>query len=536
MQRMRIPCPLSLRRSSNLPMTESMDDREVKNMGKIYLFLGLVFVVLSASCRAESQSKTDLNRPNIIIIMADDMGFSDLGCYGGEIKTPGIDRLASEGMRFSQFYNCAICGPSRASLMTGCYPWEVGQAPGANIFDNLKKNCVTVMQLLRANGYETCAVGRLDMVTSEDWHDPEQVAGCADRVLGSASGGPGNYFKEAKGTPWFKDGKRWERPVGAYSTDLISDFVADFIKGSASIKKPFFIYVSHYAPHWPLQAREKDIAPYRELYEKQDLKTLMQARLKRQIDAGLIPTGTTLHDSMVKAKPAAGGYLAIERMAIHAAMIESIDRSLSETLDALKIADKLDNTLILILSDNGASAQMVFDKGCKVPTGIRPGSMETFLNHGPSLAALSNTPFRNYKTSDYEGGIASPLIAWWPLGLKNPGRITHGLFHIADIMPTCLELANVSYPSLFQGRKVIPLAGKSFASELNDMEGEQDAFRVLAFPKAVRTYAWKLVMENAVSPELYHISQDRNEKENLATKFPDRVLQMQQLHSTIYSR
>ena len=247
------------------------------------------------------------DRPNIIVVMADDMGFSDLGCYGGEIRTPTIDRLASEGVRFSQFYNCNKCGPSRASLMTGLYPWKVGQSPGQSIFKNLTRNCVTIPQLLKAAGYETCAVGRLDMVTSDDWHDPAQVAKAADRVLGSASGGPGNYFREAKGTPWFRDGKRWERPTGEYSTDLISDFVARFIEGSAGSDRPFFIYVGHYAPHWPLQAREEQIAPYREFYQKQDRKDLMAARLERQIASGLIPEGTRLSDAMIAAKPAAGG-------------------------------------------------------------------------------------------------------------------------------------------------------------------------------------------------------------------------------------
>lgn len=149
-------------------------------------------------------------------------------------------------------------------------------------------------ELLKANGYTTCVVGRLDMMTADDWRDPAQVAGAADRVLGSASGGPGNYFKEAQGTPWFKDGKRWVRPDGEYSTDLISNFAADFIEESANSDKPFFIYVSHYAPHWPLPANEEDIAPYRELYQKQDRKVQMQARLKRQIDAGLIPEGAGL--------------------------------------------------------------------------------------------------------------------------------------------------------------------------------------------------------------------------------------------------
>lgn len=504
----------------------------------------LLFVVSSANCWGESQAKGHLSRPNIIVVMADDMGFSDLGCYGGEIRTPTIDRLASDGVRFSQFYNCALCGPSRASLMTGCYPWQVGQHPGAGIFRNLKKNCVTVMQLLKANGYETCAVGRLDMVTTDDWHNPAQVAGAVDRFLGSASNSPGNYFKEVtgadfrthpKGTPWFRDGKRWKRPEGKYSTDLISEFVARFIEGSAGSDKPFFIYVSHYAPHWPLQAKQEHIAPYRKLYQNQNRKALMEARLKRQIDAGLIPTGTTLHDSMVNAKPAAGGYLSIERLAIHAAMIESIDRSLADTMAALKKADKLENTLILVLSDNGASHQMAFDKGRKVPAGVRPGSMNTFLNHGPAVAALSNTPFRNYKTSDYEGGIASPLVAWWPRGLKGKGRISHRISHIADITPTCLELAGVSYPSQFRGRKVIPLAGKSFVSVLRSTDGDHDTRRVLVFPRAVRDGDWKLVMHNKARPQLYNISQDRNEKKNVAAEFPERVRKMKQIHADNHS-
>lgn len=490
-----------------------------------------IFCQAGVNSRAERQPKANRGRPNIIIVMADDMGFSDLGCYGGEIKTPVIDRLAREGVRFSQFYNCALCGPSRASLMTGCYPWDVGQTVGASIFDNLKKNCATVMELLKANGYATCAVGRLDMVTGEDWHDPGQVARCADRFLGSASGGPGNYFRQAKGTPWFKDGKKYDRPVGKYSTDLISDFAADFIEDSAKSDKPFFIYMSHYAPHWPLQAKEEDIAPYRGMYERNERTKLMQARLKRLVDAGLIPEGTTLHDSMLNPKPdAADRELATERMAIHAAMVESIDRSLADTMTALKKAGKLDNTLILVFSDNGASAQLNFNR--KVPSGVRPGSMETFLNHGAALAAMSNTPFRNYKTSNYEGGIASPLIAWWPRGLKGKGRVSHVPCHIADIMPTCLELANIPYPSRFQGRNLIPLAGKSFSSVLYDTE--RKAPRVMVWPKAVRDGDWKLVLEKRRSPELYRISQDRNEKKNLAAEFPDRVLKLKQIHATIF--
>ena len=481
-------------------------------------------------------------RPNIIVVMADDMGFSDLGCYGGEIKTPTIDRLAADGVRFSQFYNCAVCGPSRASLMTGCHPWKVGQAPGQSIFRNLERNCVTVMQLLKNNGYQTCAVGRLDMVTADDWHDPTQVANAADRFLGSASNSPGNYYREVtgadfsrypKGTPWFRDGKRWQRPEGPYSTDLISDFVAEFIEGTADSDQPFFIYVSHYAPHWPLHAEEEDIAPYREFYQGQDRKTLMEARLKRQIADGLMPEGTQLHRSMVNAKPAAGGLLETERFAIHAAMVESIDHSLARTMTALKKAGKRNNTLILVLSDNGASHQMSYDKG-KVPDGVRPGSADSFLNQGPAVAALNNVPFRNYKASDYEGGIASPLVAWWPAGLESKGRVSYRLTHIADIMPTCLELAGVRHPDEFDGRAVIPLDGTSFVSALRNPAEKAEESRVLAWRKAVRDGDWKLVWQHPAKPELFNVGKDRNELNNLAADFPERVLKLKKLHAELF--
>jgi len=175
------------------------------------LALALLFVASSTNCWGESPPETDPDRPNIIVVMADDMGFSDLGCYGGEIKTPTIDRLASEGVRFSQFYNCALCGPSRGSLMTGCYPWQVGPRLRTNVFANLEKNCVTVMELLKANGYETCVVGRPDVVTAEDWHDPAQLAKCADRFLCTVTSksrpGPGNYYKAVTANPWLARNK-----------------------------------------------------------------------------------------------------------------------------------------------------------------------------------------------------------------------------------------------------------------------------------------------------------------------------------------
>lgn len=469
----------------------------------------------------------EASRPNIIVVMADDMGFSDLGCYGGEIPTPAIDRLADEGIRFSHFSNSAVCGPSRASLMTGCHAWKVGQQPGANIFANLTNNCATVMELLKDNGYRTCMVGRLDMVTV-NWNDPAQLPTAADRYLGSLSGGPGNYYREAAGTPWYKDGARYGRVTGDYSTDLVTAFVADFIESTAASEQPFFVYYSHYAPHWPLQADEEDIAPLRPLYQSATRANLMQARLDGLIAGGIVPAGTTLLASALGATDTSTVPLS-ERLAINAAMVTSIDQSVAAIMTALENAGKLDNTLILVLSDNGASNQMSFNE--PVPEGVRPGSMDTFINHGAAVASVNNTPFRNYKVSEYEGGIATPLIAWWPRGIKNAGRVTHRPGHISDIMPTCLELAGVNYPQQFRGRSLIPLDGESMVSVLRDKVPPDEAPRVLVWPTAIRQGNWKLMVNTG---ELYDLTTDRNESTNIAAAHPDKVAGLQQLHAEMY--
>lgn len=488
-------------------------------------------VAVGLLCPALTYAADD--RPNIVIVMADDLGYSDLGCYGGEIKTPTIDRLAKDGIRFTQFYNFASCGPSRAALMTGCYPWQVGQGKGRSIFANLTGNGITLMQLMHKAGYQTCAVGRLDMITRENWHDPAAIARCADRFLGSASGGPGNYYREENKTPWFRDGKRWDRPKGPYSTDLITEFVVDVIDGSGDDDRPLFVYVSHYAPHWPLQAEEEQIAPYRAQYAGADDTDLMRARLSRQIDMGLMPEGTTPHPTMLNPKPdAASRVLPTERMAIHAAMVQSIDTSLSRIVEALKRAGRLDNTLILVLSDNGASHQLAFNR--PVPKGARPGGIDTFLNQGAAIAALNNTPLRGYKQSNYEGGIASPLVAWWPAKIDRPGRLDGRLMHIGDIMPTCLELAGVTYPEQLNGRPALRLAGSSFVSTLNNPDKEAIDPRLIAWPSAVRQGDWKLVLHSRDRPELFHIPTDRGENNNLADKHPERVQVMQALHAKHY--
>jgi arylsulfatase A-like enzyme len=202
-------------------------------------------------------------RPNIIVIMADDMGFSDAGCYGGEIRTPHLDRLAAQGLRFSQFYNCALCGPSRAALMTGLHPHQVGISTWTGLLNN---RCVTAFELLKGAGYTTGAVGRLDMATADNWHEPANLSRHVDRYLGSTGHkGPGNFFKDVRNTDFFRDGRPYQLPPDSYKTDLITDFAVEFIGEAAQQERPFFLYIAHYAPHWPLHAKPEDIAKYRAL-------------------------------------------------------------------------------------------------------------------------------------------------------------------------------------------------------------------------------------------------------------------------------
>ena len=245
--------------------------------------LAVAALVLAAPILATAKPK-----PNIVYLLADDLGFSDLGSYGGEIRTPNLDTLAKGGLRFSQFYNCALCGPSRAALMTGLHPHQVGIFNWTGL---LNDRCVTAFELLKRAGYATCAVGRLDMVTAENWHDPAMIARHVDRFLGSTGHtGPGNYFKAVRTTPFYRDGQPFTLPPeGTYKTDLITDFAVEFIRGAAPNDRPFFLYMAHYAPHWPLHAKPADMAKYRELYRKLGWDEMRTRRHQRLIEQGLIP-------------------------------------------------------------------------------------------------------------------------------------------------------------------------------------------------------------------------------------------------------
>jgi arylsulfatase len=470
------------------------------------------------------------------------MGFSDLGCYGGEIRTPNLDRLASGGLRFSQFYNCALCGPSRAALMTGLYPHQVGITNWTGLLNN---RCVTAFELLKRAGYTTCAVGRLDMVTAETWHDPAMIARYVDRFLGSTGHtGPGNYFKAVRGADFFCDGKPYTLPAGgAYKTDLIADFAAKFITEAAGKPQPFFLYVAHYAPHWPLHAKPEDMARYRELYRKLGWDEARARRYQRLIEIGLINSKCRLSPRDPHVPPwseADHKDWEAERMAAYAAQVDCLDQSVGRILDALRRAHADTNTLVLFLSDNGASDQAMgnrLDKpgqtwrldGTPTQVGnkptIQPGGADTFVTAGPAWANVSNSPFRQHKNTNYEGGLATPLIAWWPGVIGRAGAVTPEPGHIADIMATCLDVAGVAYPAEFNGRNVLPLAGKSLLPVFKNgqREGHQTVGWATSGSRAIRMGKWKLIAARGGSWELYDLADDRTETHNLAAAFPDVV-------------
>ncbi len=486
----------------------------------------------------------ETERPNIIVIMADDLGYSDLGCYGGEIRTPNLDRLAAGGMRFSQFYNCALCGPSRAALMTGLHPHQTGIFGWTGLLNN---RCVTLFELLKGAGYTTCAVGRLDMVTAENWHDPANIQRYADRFLGSTGHtGPGNYFKDVHNTQFFRDGRPFVLPPeGTYKTDLITDFATEFIAEAVTKEEPFFLYMAHYAPHWPLHAKSEDMDKYRQLYRKLGWDDARSRRYQRLVELGLIGAESQLspRDSRVPPWPdAPDKQWEADRMAAYAGQVDSLDQSVGRIMGALQRVKADDNTLVMFLSDNGASDQAVnsvdqpgqtwrvdgtLTQAGNKPT-ISPGGPDTFVTGGPPWSNVSNAPLRGHKQSNHEGGIATPFIAWWPGVIKQVGAISPEPAHITDIMATCLDAADVQYPAQLPGRKVRPLAGSSLLPLFAG--GQLEGLRTLCWAtsgcRAIRTGSWKLVSARGGPWELYDLASDRTELRDLSSRYPERVEMM----------
>ncbi|HIE99437.1 MAG TPA: arylsulfatase [Fuerstia sp.] len=506
------------------------------------VWLTMMFAVFSAALLSAAE------RPNIVVVMVDDMGWSDLGCYGGEIETPHIDSLAADGLRFTQFYNNAVCGATRASLLTGLYCQQAGHR--GDRWNELKdfQKCVLIPEVLQASGYHTAMVGK--------WQGRDlAVQRGFDRFFGPNCQAKISYWNAVAGNDFYLDDHPWEFPTnGFFMTDAFNDHGVSFLKDAVTGDKPFFLYVAYIAPHWPLHAREEDIAVYRDRYRKRGWDEWRQTRLLRQKEMGLLPAGSESHSNalaMPEWKDDEHQDWQAERMAAYAAQISNVDRGVGRMLNVLRDSGKERNTLVLFLSDNGAAPNgglgpttsgFGFDSksntawrkdGVAIKPGsgpdLLPGPHDTFAAYGLAWATTSNTPLRDTKQSAYEGGIRTPLIARWPAVIEKGGGLTRQPGHVIDIMATSLDVAGVEYPSAFKTRQPIPMEGQSLVPVLRGVK--RSGHRILAWNcsrgRAIRDGRWKLVQPRDDRDwELYDLSVDVGETKTLASEFPDRVQTM----------
>jgi arylsulfatase len=497
------------------------------------------------------------DRPDIVLILADDMGFSDIGCYGGEIETPNIDRLAREGVRLTQFYNTARCSPSRASLMTGLHPHQVGV--GILNFDDtpdgypgdLTEECVTVPEALGAAGYATYLSGKWHLSSEmETPHPSWPTRRGFDRVFGTLEGAGSFYRPRTLMRDETNVEEEAEAP-GWFYTDAISENAVSFVEQHHAERAddPLFLYLAYTAPHWPLHAHEDDVARYRGRFDA-GWDALREERLDRLVKEGIVEDGAELaaRDPRVPDWDA-NDHQAWDarRMEVYAAQVDRMDRGIGQVLDTLERLGRLDNTLVVFLSDNGGCAeeldvdfvtafvplQDTTREGEPVVPGnvpgLMPGSEATYQSYGRSWAHLSNAPFREYKHWVHEGGIATPLVARWPRGLAGEGGSLHRAPHqLVDVLPTLLDAAGASYPTSRGEVAVPPAEGRSMLPGLNGAAvDDADLFWEHEGNSAVRSGEWKLVRKHAGGWELYAIGSDRAEAHDLAAEHPEVVADLE---------
>jgi arylsulfatase A-like enzyme len=489
-------------------------------------------------------------RPNLVIILADDMGFSDIGCYGGEIPTPHLDALARGGLRFTQFYNTARCSPTRAALLTGLDPHAAGlgtlaedpnkrapadAAPGYQEF--LNDRCLTLAEALKPAGYLAYLAGKWH----QGYHDRPKwpLQRGFDRFYGLLAGAS-SYFTPSAPRGLTRDNDPLPTPTDAtyYTTDAFTDHAIQFVREHRA-GTPFFLYLAFTAPHWPLHARPEDIARFTGKY-RAGWDALRAARHARQLEAGIVrrewplsprDDGARAWEALTEGQRTQLDY----RMAVYAAQVHRMDWNVGRLVETLRASGQLDNTLVLFLSDNGACAEPYTDLGggdytaINQPAATGSGGRNAGTNgssYGTGWANASNTPFRRYKSRLHEGGISTPLIAHWPAGLKTkPGSLTHAPGYLTDIMPTALELAGIRYPATRDGRPLTPLAGHSLAPVLRGEPVSPEPrwiFWEQYGNQAVRHGDLKAVKPaEATTWELYDLATDRTELRDLATARPD---------------
>lgn len=480
-------------------------------------------------------------RPNILIILADDLGFSDLGCYGGEVESPNLDQLAENGLRYKQFYNAARCCPSRAALMTGLYPHQTGMGwmaaadLGTPAYSGtLNEQSVTIAEVLKTAGYSTYMTGKWHLTNHRkiDGHvtDSWPAHRGFDRFFGLIRGGA-NYF-----TPEVcSNDSVYQSPPDFYLTDAISDTTVKFLDEHFRQKgeSPFFMYVAYTAPHWPLHAFKETIQKYRERYLRGWDETRKE-RFERQQKMDLFGLETRMTDRDPEV-PAWNGLSAEKReemamrMAIYAAQIDIMDQGIGRIMQTLRQAGQLDNTLVFFLSDNGACAEFISSGKSKAVD----GSENTFESYRIHWANVGSTPFKEYKHFTHEGGIATPLIVHWPDGIKKELRSSYvtEYGHLTDLMATCVEVAGATYPETYRGKPIHPLEGKSLLPHFSGKRNNRGRiFWEHEANIAVRDGMWKLVaktvQDDQFDPsklELYNMEEDPIEMHDQAAAHPEIV-------------
>lgn len=535
------------------------------------LTLALVVVVSIAPIAVEAAP----DRPNIVVILADDLGYSDLGCYGGEIETPHLDALANNGVRFTQFYNTSRCCPSRASLLTGLYQHQAGIGHmvygdwGTGYRSNLVESVATFGDALGNAGYQTMMsgkwhVGHTDPKARPELHGFERFTGIYAHV--------DSYWKVLKNCDIYRDQALFipaqENPTNPYrpdedfyTTDFFTDVSMDYVdQALKDPSRPFLLYLCHNAPHFPLETPDDLIGKYRGRYLK-GWDVLRQEKFERMKAMGLLPedqklpevrgfenqripgfSGTGVSTDVLPAWDSLSEEDQREldfRRAMYAGQVDSLDQNIGRLVDHLKKRGVLDNTLILFLSDNGCSGELgLFGMNWETH---REENYATWkrksgwsISQGQCWAAYSNTPLRKYKKFTHEGGIATPLIAHWPAGIEKPGRIeTEPVFHLIDVMPTLVEIAGAKYPTRRQGRAIPPMEGVSMLPFIRKADAPASAPRAIYWQHethgAIREGDWKLVTDNdrdARSWELYNLGRDRSESDNLAARQPAKAAEL----------
>jgi len=511
-------------------------------MKKIFVVLFVLLLVNLDNAKSQTISK----RPNVVLIMVDDMGYSDIGCFGSEIPTPNIDKLAANGLRFTQFYNSARCCPTRASLMTGLFPHQTGigqmtNSPKGETYKSwgtegyigyLNRNCVTIAEVLKESGYHTYMTGKWHLGYHQKDRWPMQRG--FEKFYGSIAGAT-SYFKPQGSRPVTLMNKHQPIPEdGYYTTDAFTNYAIDFISEQKD-DQPYFLYLAYTAPHWPLHAKEDDIQKFVGKY-MQGWDKVREARLTKQKELGIFKENMTLSERDSRVRPwsevdEAQKKRSDYRMAVYAAMVHCMDYNVGRIVNLLKDRGELNNTLILFLSDNGGCAEMYDEFGSEPDSFINKVDYSGAVSYGIGWANVSNTPFRDYKVKSYEGGISTPLIAHWPATIKKQkGKITDQPNYLIDVMPTILEVTGAKYPNTFHGGQAIqPLEGKSMVSTFKGEKLNQHEYMFWEHQNycAIRFKNWKAYKNlNDNVWELYDMEIDRTEQNDIANMHPELIQQL----------